>query len=99
MSMDEIGTAKVLNIRECGHDEYWLRDRIWDHPEELGLGELQRVSKERTQSKGGRLDLFPKNPEDDAMFEVELQLRETDETHIIRSLPSFSIALCHSFSA
>lgn len=28
--MDEIATAKVLTIRECGHDEYWLRDRIFE---------------------------------------------------------------------
>src|ERR1035437_65801 len=86
MNMDGIGTAKVLSIRDCCHDEYWLRDRIWDHPEELGLGELQQVSKERTQSQGGRLDLLLKNPEDDSMFEVELQLGATDETHIIRTI-------------
>lgn len=83
--MDEIRTAKVLTIRECGHDEYWLRDKIFEDPGMLGLGDLQPVMKEKTQSQGGRLDLLLKNPEeDDAMFEVELQLGSTDESHIIR---------------
>jgi hypothetical protein len=42
--------------------------------------------KEKIQSQGGRLDLLLKNPEDDSMFEVELQLGATDESHIIRTI-------------
>jgi len=72
--MDDIGTTKVLSINECGHDEYWLRDRIFADPTILGLGDLQAVMREKGQSQGGRLDLLLKNPEDDSMFEVELQL-------------------------
>jgi hypothetical protein len=78
--------AKPLTIRECGHDEYWLRDRIFADPSVLGLGDLQFVGREKTQSQGGRLDLLLKNPEDDSMFEVELQLGATDESHIIRTI-------------
>lgn len=84
--MAEIATAKVLTIRECGHDEYWLRDRIFEDPAILGLGDLQAVMREKTQSQGGRLDLLLKNPDDDSMFEVELQLGATDESHIIRTI-------------
>jgi len=84
--MDEVPTTKVLSIRECGHDEYWLRDKIYEDPAILRLGDLQSISKERTQSQGGRLDLLLKDPEDDSMFEVELQLGPTDETHIIGRL-------------
>jgi hypothetical protein len=84
--MDEIGTAAVLTIRECGRNEYWLRDRIFEDPTMLGLGDLQPVMKEKGQSQGGRLDLLLKNPEDDSMFEVELQLGPTDESHIIRTI-------------
>lgn len=84
--MEEIGTTKVLSIRECGHDEYWLRDKIYEDPAILKLGDLQSISKERTQSQGGRLDLLLKDPEDDSMFEVELQLGPTDETHIVRTV-------------
>ena len=84
--MDDIPTVNVLTIQECGHDEYWLRDRIFDEPGILGLGDLQGVMKEKTQSQGGRLDLLLKNPEDDSMFEVELQLGASDESHIIRTI-------------
>jgi hypothetical protein len=84
--MDNILTTKVLTIREAGHDEYWLRDKIYDDPSQLGLGDLKAVMREKTQSQGGRLDLLLKNPDDDAMFEVELQLGPTDESHIIRAI-------------
>jgi len=84
--MDDIGTTMVLSISECGHDEYWLRDRIFADPTILGLGDLQAVMREKGQSQGGRLDLLLKNPEDDSMFEVELQLGATDESHIIRTI-------------
>jgi hypothetical protein len=85
-TMDDIAIAKILTIRECGHDEYWLRDKIFEDPAILGLGDLQAVLKEKTQAQGGRLDLLLKNPEDDSMFEVELQLGATDESHIIRTI-------------
>jgi hypothetical protein len=42
--------------------------------------------KEKSQPQGGRLDLLLKNPEDDSMFEVELQLGATDESHIVRTI-------------
>jgi hypothetical protein len=84
--MDDILITSTLSIRECGHDESWLRDRIYEDPSILGLGDLQPVMKERSQAQGGRLDLLLKNPDDDSMFEVELQLGPTDESHIIRTI-------------
>lgn len=84
--MGDISTTKVLSISECGHNEYWLRDMIYDDPSILGLGDLQAVMKEKTQSQGGRLDLLLKDPVDDSMYEVELQLGATDESHIIRTI-------------
>jgi hypothetical protein len=75
----------VLKIRDCGHDEFWLRDIIYDNPSVLGLGDLQAVMKEKSQSQGGRLDLLLKDSED-SMYEVEVQLGETDESHIIRTI-------------
>jgi hypothetical protein len=44
------------------------------------------IAKERQQSTGGRLDILLKNPEDDSMYEVEVMLGETEETHIIRTI-------------
>jgi hypothetical protein len=82
----EIEVAKSLSIREAGLDEYWLQKQIAENPGCLGLGELETIAKERQQSYGGRLDILLKDPEDDSMYEVEVMLGETDETHIIRTI-------------
>jgi hypothetical protein len=83
---EEIEIAQPVSIREVGLDEYWLQKQIADNPSCLGLGELETVARERQQSSGGRLDILLKDPEDDAMYEVEVMLGETDETHIIRTI-------------
>jgi len=83
---DEIEIAQSLSIRDVGLDEYWLQDQIVENPACLGLGELETIAKERQQSSGGCLDILLKNPEDDSMYEVEVMLGETDETHIIRTI-------------
>jgi hypothetical protein len=82
----EIPIAKAVSIREAGFDEYWLQDRIYKNPICLGLGELDPVAKERLQQSGGRLDILLKDSEDDSMYEVEIMLGETDESHIIRTI-------------
>lgn len=82
----DIPIATVLSIREAGFDEYWLQEQIYENPNSLGLGELESVAKEKQQSSGGRLDILLKNPEDDSMYEVEVMLGDTDETHIIRTI-------------
>ena len=83
---DEISVASSISIRDAGLDEYWLQDQIWSNPAALGLGDLDALSKERRQNSGGRLDLLFKDPQDDSMYEVEVMLGETDETHIIRTI-------------
>jgi hypothetical protein len=82
----EIEIAKTISIREAGLDEYWLQDQIYENPTCLNLGELESVQKEKQQSSGGRLDILLKDPEDDSMYEVEIMLGETDESHIIRTI-------------
>jgi len=82
----EIPIARTLWIRESGFDEYWLQDQIYQNPGSLGLGDLDAISKEKSQSSGGRLDLLLKDPDDDSMYEVEVMLGETDERHIIRTI-------------
>lgn len=82
----DIPIATVISIREAGLDEYWLQDQIYENPTCLGLGELESVSKEKQQSSGGRLDILLKDPEDDSMYEVEVMLGDTDETHIVRTI-------------
>jgi hypothetical protein len=88
---NHIPHAEQVSLREAGFDEFWLQDQIYDNPALLGLGELEALSRERRQSSGGRLDLLLKNPEDDSMYEVEIMLGETDETHIIRTIEYWDI--------
>jgi hypothetical protein len=83
---EEIEIAQPISIRAAGFDEYWLQNQVVENPACLGLGDLEAIAKERQQSSGGRLDVLLKNPEDDSMYEVELMLGETDETHIIRTI-------------
>jgi hypothetical protein len=86
MQMNNIPIAKTVSIREAGFDEYWLQDQIVNNPSALDLGDLEVISKEKIQASGGRLDILLKDPEDDKMYEVEVMLGETDETHIIRTI-------------
>lgn len=83
---DDLPISKTLRIRDCGFDEYWLQDQVAGNPACLKLGELDVLARERRHSGGGRLDILLKDPEDDSMYEVELMLGETDETHIIRTI-------------
>jgi hypothetical protein len=83
---DQITISKTLSICECGKDEHWLQDQIAANPSILGLGELEVVSREKQQSSGGRLDLLLGDSENGLMYEVELMLGATDESHIIRTL-------------
>lgn len=83
---EKITIGRPLRIRERGLDEYWLQEQIVSNPGCLGLGELEVISRERQQSAGGRLDMLLKDPEDDSMYEVEVMLGETDESHIIRTI-------------
>lgn len=86
MSANGIAIANQIPIRDAGLDEYWLQDQIFENPGVLGLGDLDALAKERRQSSGGRLDILLKNAGDDSMYEVEVMLGETDETHIIRTI-------------
>ncbi|VVE77045.1 hypothetical protein PCA31118_05369 [Pandoraea captiosa] len=83
---EDIKVAQPLSIRSAGLNEYWLQDQIWANPSALGLGDLDGLIKERRQSSGGRVDILLKDPQDDSMYEVEVMLGETDETHIIRTI-------------
>jgi len=83
---DQITISKTLSIRDCGYDENWLQEKIATDPSILGLGELELVKREKQQSSGGRLDILLANPEDNSMYEVEVMLGATDETHIVRTI-------------
>ena len=83
---NNIPVGQAVSIREAGLNEFWLQEQICENPGCLGLGDLEVLARERAQAGGGRLDILLKNPEDDTMYEVELMLGETDESHIVRTL-------------
>lgn len=82
----DVKFGKKVFIRNAGKDEYWLQDTIYENTSLLGLGDLQPLNKEKSQSTGGRLDILLKDREDNTMYEVEVMLGETDPSHIIRTI-------------
>ncbi|KKK81707.1 hypothetical protein LCGC14_2810750 [marine sediment metagenome] len=63
-----------------------IQDKISEDPSILGLGELLLRNRERIQSSGGRVDFILENEKTNTLFEVEVQLGKTDESHIIRTI-------------
>lgn len=72
-------------------NEKWVQERIAEDPSILGLGDLVLKDKERVQPKAGRLDLLLQDAETNHRYEVEVQLGQTDETHIIRTIEYWDI--------
>ncbi len=66
--------------------EKHVQKQIASDPTILGLGELVAIDRERRQPKAGRLDLLLRDTKSDKRYEVEIQLGETDESHIIRTV-------------
>jgi hypothetical protein len=83
----ELHKSKVVSLKShASLTEKWLQDEIIKDPTILGLGDVIVRSQERTQPKGGRLDLLLEDPESGVRYEVELQLGVVDESHIIRTI-------------
>lgn len=71
--------------------EKWVQDLIANDPSILNLGDLVMRDRERIQPRAGRLDLLLQDTETKRRYEVELQLGETDEAHIIRTIEYWDI--------
>ncbi|MBN2526681.1 MAG: hypothetical protein JXR76_09825 [Deltaproteobacteria bacterium] len=82
----DIPISETLSIVSIGRDEAWLQEQIWNNPSLIGLGDLEAMVREKSVSSGGRLDILLKNPDDDTMYEVEVQLGATDPSHIISTI-------------
>lgn len=68
-------------------NERWLQDRIEEDPSILRLGsDLRLVDRERPLLGGGRLDVVLMDDDNDRRFEVEIQLGQTDPSHIVRCI-------------
>lgn len=71
-------------------NEKWVQKLIAEDPNILGLGDLEVRAMERIQPRAGRLDLLLQDSEK-RRYEVEIQLGETNESHIIRTLEYWDI--------
>ena len=88
----ELVIPEFVSLRGHGQiGESWLRDRLIEHPELLGLGDVTVRDSERSQPSGGRLDLLLEDVESSTRYEVELQLGAMDESHIIRAIEYWDI--------
>lgn len=66
--------------------EKMIEDEIIKNPSILGLGDLVLIERQRIQPTNGRLDLLLQDPDTQRRYEVEIQLGDTDESHIIRTI-------------
>lgn len=88
----EFYIPEEINLKQHSlFNEIWLQDRIAENPQIIGLGELELIDRERRQNKSGRLDLLLADFENNARYEVEIQLGQTDESHIIRCIEYWDI--------
>jgi RecB family endonuclease NucS len=90
--MNELQYSKAERISiKKWYSEKWLQDKIEEDPSILGLGDLTIVERERRQSTGGRIDFLLYDPETQTMYETEVMLGATDESHIIRTIEYWDI--------
>jgi hypothetical protein len=93
--MAHMKLMKLDRILIKGHavlTERWVQEQIALDPKILGLGgDLILKDKERNQPRAGRLDLLLQDIETGRRYEVEVQLGDTDESHIIRTIEYWDI--------
>ncbi len=84
--------ANLVNLQKISlknHPEIkedLIQKFIFEHPESLGLGELTPIQREKVQPSGGRLDILMGTVDNEARYEIEIQLGATDPSHIIRTI-------------
>jgi hypothetical protein len=83
--MATIAKAVEIPISELGKEAF-VQELLANDPSLLGLGDLILRGKERIQHSSGRLDLLLESADGSTWYEVEVQLRATDESHIIRTV-------------
>ncbi len=81
VSLQRISLKNHPEIKEDAIQQY-----IFEHPEVLGLGELNPIERERTEPAVGRLDILMSKVDGDVRYEIEIQLGATDPSHIIRTI-------------
>ena len=67
-------------------NEAAIQQFIFDNPSVLNLGDLIPIKREKIQPSGGRLDMLLSDADETTRYEVEIQLGETNPSHIIRTI-------------
>lgn len=78
--------ATIFRLGSNGWAEEFVQSLIADDPSILGLGDLVVKEKERIQPGGGRLDFLLQDSPVAVRYEVEIQLGDTNPSHIIRTI-------------
>jgi len=78
--------AGLFRLGDFGWAEAFVQNLIAEDPSILGLGDLVVKEKERIQAGGGRLDFLLQDSPVTVRYEVEIQLGETNPSHIIRTI-------------
>ena len=68
------------------YDELWLKDKIAEKPELLGLGRLRLLEREKNDRIAGITDLIMESSDRKNLFVIEVMVGEIDESHIVRSI-------------
>ena len=86
-TMSKIIEKERIYLKEVkGINEAAIQEYINNDPKVLGLGDLEVIKKELLQQSGGRLDFLLQNEDEDTRYEVEIQLGQTDASHIMRTI-------------
>src|SRR5258706_3574452 len=87
MPVVKLVLPKLISLKDRPDlSERWVEDQIVENSTLLGLGEVEVRGRQRNQPKAGRLGLLLEDTEGKKRYEVELQLRRSDESHIIRTI-------------
>ena len=83
---------KKINLKSNSqYNEAWLQEVIASDPSILGIGDVVLKDRERIHPGAGRLDLLLQEADGHGRFEVEIQLGQSDESHIIRTIEYWDI--------
>jgi hypothetical protein len=91
MSLKYVKAERLLLATHPEYREKWVQERIAEDPSILGLGDIVLKDKERSQPRGGRLDLLFQDAESNTRYEVEVMLGSTNESHLIRTIEYWDV--------
>src|SRR5690554_2608485 len=86
LQMKHVKLTSISLKRHPTLNERWVQDIVAADRLILGIGDVILKDKERRQAGAGRLDLLLQDNDGHGRYEVEIQLGNVDEQHIIRTI-------------